>query len=88
MERSVNGDDPGEIETGEVIKRDPGASLAGDPGEIEVVELREGDQEAAWGDRSEAEPDLSEPEPVPDADPGEIELEDIVGDVGEREIGA
>lgn len=96
MERPVNGNDPGEIETGDVIKRDPDADLAGDPGEIELVDLREGDQEAAvgvggaWIDRSGASEDDTgiEPASEPDPDPGPIELEDIVGETGEREVGA
>jgi hypothetical protein len=90
-----NGDDPGEIETGDVIKREPRDDLEGDPGEIELVELREGEDEATggagsgWIDRSREWGGASEPEPdPPDPDPGPIELEDIVGETGEREVGA
>lgn len=92
MEQSVDGDDPGEIETGDVIKRDPGAGLAGDPGEIELVDLREGQQEVtdagetsigrsgSRGEATEIESDIADP----GTDPGGIELEEIVGDTGER----
>lgn len=66
MERD-SGDDPGEIETGDVIQREP--AVDDDPGEIEVVDLREG-----W----------EEPDREPSRDPGEIELEDIMGERGER----
>lgn len=97
VEQPINGDDPGEIETGDVIKRDPGADLAGDPGEIELVDLREGDQEAAagaggaWTDRSGAwgeGPDMEPEVADPGEDPGQIEHEEIVGDTGDRETDA
>jgi hypothetical protein len=45
MQRLDNGDDPGEIETGDVIKRQPQPDLEGDPGEIDLVDVREGQRE-------------------------------------------
>lgn len=68
----ANGDDPGEIETGDVIQREPNR-VEDDPGTIEIIDVREG-----WN-----EPDL---EPAPD--PGEIELEDILGERDDREVDA
>ncbi len=80
MHRSPNGDDPGEIETGDVVKREPLADATADPGEIEVVEVREGQREAPAGVGWAEEAD-------PDDDPGELELENITGETGDREIG-
>lgn len=98
MERPPAGDDPGEIETGDVIKRDPQADLAGDPGEIEVIEVREGQREVGVPEEPlladlPPEPPADAGEPPPEtsdereSDPGEVELEEVVGDTG-REIGA
>lgn len=68
----ANGDDPGEIETGDVIQREP-IPVEDDPGKIDIIDVREG-----W----------KEPEDEPAPDPGEIELVDIIGERDDREVDA